>query len=145
MSHNPFSASKAPTREEYERAFAPHAPVSTGDHRAVHIELIDADIDEQIVDLVLQFNGSGVRTVSSCQGDPGAIGDAEGGRYGHVCFTLPDPQLMAQFLFGFLHNLTKDMWDDVRVEMTSSDTAFLGWVYFRNERIQELLGRLREV
>ena len=50
------------------------------DHTTVRVEELDADIDEQIVDLVLQFNGSGGRTVSSCQGDPGIIG--EGGRYG---------------------------------------------------------------
>lgn len=147
MSHNPMHIEEAPTRKEYERVFGHPEPV-TDDHKTVHVESFDADIDEQVVDLVLQFNGDGAKTVSSCQGDPGVIGDEEGGRYGHVCFVMPNPrdyQLLAQVLFGFLYNLTKDMWDNVRVEMTTSDEGFLGWVYFRNECIQELLERLRGV
>ena len=120
--------------------FNPKERTSMSDHTTVRVEELDADIDEQIVDLVLQFNGSGGRTVSSCQGDPGIIG--EGGRYGHVAFLAPanSYMFMAYTVFGALFNLTKDMYDDVRVEMTASpDLGFMGWVYFRNEAIPELL------
>lgn len=115
-------------------------------HKTIHIDSIDADIDEQIVDLVLEFNGEGGRTVSSCQGDPGIIG--EGGQYGHISFLIPDPfdpLPMADAVFVTLFNLTKDMWDDVQVKMTASpDVGFLGWIYFRNERIPDLLKRLQD-
>ena len=116
-------------------------------HKTVYVESLGDDIDEQIVDLVLQFNGSGVETVSSCQGDPGIIG--EGGRYGHVCF-VTSPSLkcgysvMATLLFELLFPIFKDMWDDVRIEMSASSDQFLGWVYFRNETIKDILLRMRD-
>lgn len=146
MSHNSnLAIAPQPTPEEYERVFGHPEPVP-GEHKTVYVESLDADIDEQVVGLVLQFNKSGLETVSSCQGDPGIIG-SQGGRYGHVCFTLSDRfnhALMADFLFGFIYNLTNDLWDDVRVEMTTSSDGFLGWLYFRNECIEELLGRFYE-
>ena len=115
------------------------------DHKTVYVESIDADIDEQVVDLVLQFNGGGAKTVSSCQGDPGIIG--EGGHYGHIAFLMPDPfnpLLMASAIFVSMFNLTKDMYDDVRVEMTASpDIGFMGWIHFRNEATPELLKRIQ--
>ena len=142
MSHNSNVASESPTREEYEQKFGHPEPPQ---HRTVHVSTLDANIDRGVLDLVFQFNSHcGIQTVSSCQGDPGVIG--EGGRYGHVCFTitpLQDYEVLSRFLFGFLYNLTKDLWDDVRVEMTTSDSGFLGWVYFRNESIKELTNRLQ--
>jgi hypothetical protein len=120
-------------------------PDRAEDHKTVYVKSIDADIDEQIVDLVLEFNGSSIKTVSSCQGDPGIIG--EGGQYGHITFRCPDSwgyEFLARVMFSCLFDLTKDMWDDVRLEMTASDTGFLGWVYFRNETIPDLLKRLRD-
>ena len=122
------------------------------DHKTIYVESIDADIDEQVVDLVLQFNMKGTTSVTSCQGAPGIIG--EGGRYGHIAFTTLKPERMAVWdsymptasaVFGTLFNLTKDMYDDVRVEMTASpDLGFMGWIYFRNEAIPELLRRIQE-
>jgi hypothetical protein len=153
MSFNSPSSENQPTREQLESVFG-HTEITADEppvgHKTVYVESVDADIDEQIVDLVLQFNGDGAKTVSSCQGNPGRIGygpDGEGGMYGHVCFMLPNKQdhtTLAMFLFGFLYNLTKDLWDDVRVEMTTSDDGFLGWVYFRNESAPELLRRLQD-
>ena len=123
-----------------------------------------ADIDHELVPLVKFLNRLGVETISSCQGDPGVIG--EGGHYGSVTFICPgQPNLwnpICAFTFGFLRDFVAHMYDDVRLEVTLTEcscrnepepttpgvdrtecgSAYYGWMYFRNEAIDEITKRL---
>lgn len=114
------------------------------EHKARFVEAVAAEVDEQVVTLVEALTTLGVLTISSCQGNPGIIG--EGGSYGHVAFTVPlntDWQPVGKFLFDFLRPFVQHMWDDVRLEMTCSEqNGFIGWIYFRNEALEDLSKRI---
>ena len=115
------------------------------EHKTVHVDFLDADIDEQVLPLVMEMNSAYVTTISSCQGDPGIIG--QGGRYGHIAFQMAEPNdwtMLSNILFKTMWPVFKPMWDDVRVEMTASENGFYGWLYFRNEAIPSVLKAMRE-
>ena len=114
-------------------------------HVSKFVPLLEADIDTQVWPLVKSINGLGFTTISSCQGDPGVIG--EGGNYGHVAFiSEADPfsyTRITQFCFVFLRPFIAHMYDDVSLEVTlSEDNGFIGWIHFRTEALDEVSRRL---
>ncbi len=122
-----------------------------------------ADIDNQLVPMVKFLNRLGVRTITCCQGDPGEIGDRDpvtgewhGGRYGHVAFIgvkdTNDFNEVAAITFGLLRSMVAHLYNSVSLSIVLSEElcslgkpsrpAFEGWMYFRNECIEEVTKRL---
>ena len=107
---------------------------------------LGADVDVQVISLVESFNGLGLTTISSCQGDPGIIG--EGGSYGHISFyrsqdRQAEYEELSRFTFGFLREMFGHLYDDVILSVhLSEQTGFYGWMSFRNEAIENISLRL---
>jgi hypothetical protein len=115
---------------------------------------LGADVDVQVAPIVNYLTYLHVVPVSSCQGDPGPI-ETEGGFYGHVAFTPENPEdygKLCELMFEHLRPMFAHMYDDVRLEITLSEglvnrdfsahPAFIGWLRFRNECIDEITKRL---
>lgn len=114
-------------------------------HPTRFIDELGADIDIEVFPLVETLNNFGFQTISSCQGDPGIIG--EGGHYGHVAFLGPlDPFEQApvvKFTFGLLRSMYQHLYDDVTLEVSLSEqNGFIGWIRFRNEVLGDISTRL---
>ena len=114
-------------------------------HQTAYLPSISADVDLEIVDLVLAINELGARTTSSCQGNPGRVDQEQGGRYGVVVFEKGNGwQPLCEFVFAHLRRKLEGMDDDVTLEVTCWDQkTFYGWLYFRNEAIGEVTRRLK--
>ena len=111
-------------------------------HVQVLVPKLNVEIDEQIVDLVLAFNEIGVvQTISSCQGNPGIIG--EGGSYGHICFqdrTNPHSYIaLAHVVFAIMWQPFRAEWDDFCASVDAVERGYQAWFRFRNERIGRAL------
>jgi len=122
-----------------------------------------ADVDSQLVPMVKFLNRLDLKTISSCQGNPGSILD-EGGFYGHVAFVHKDDpndyHPLARVLFEEIRPLVAHLYDSVRLEMALSEEvcetkvlppgietidshpSFIGWIYFRNECIDDITKHL---
>jgi hypothetical protein len=113
-------------------------------HPTRFIDELGADIDVEVFPLVETIRNFGFMTISSCQGDPGVIG--EGGYYGHVAFLGADPfdqRQVVKFTFDLLRSFFAQMYDDVTLEVSLSEqNGFIGWIRFRNEALTEISTRL---
>jgi hypothetical protein len=114
-------------------------------HPTKFVPLLEADIDAEVWTLVKAINGFGFETVSSCQGDPGIIG--EDGNYGHVAFMFAESPFdytrITEFTFKFLRSFFAHKYDDVTLEVTLSEqNGFVGWLRFRNEALDDVTRRL---
>jgi len=114
-------------------------------HATKYVPLLEAEIDTEVWTLVKAINGFGFTTVSSCQGDPGVIG--EGGSYGHVAFVFEESPFdytrVAEFCFHFLRPFVAHLYDAVTLDVTLSEqNGFVGWLRFRREALDEVTRRL---
>lgn len=116
-----------------------------GEHHSVFVQELNAQIDIEVLPLVRLLNAiPGVQTISSCQGDPGAI-EVHGGSYGSVTFIKGKWREVSDFCFAFIFPLFIDLWDDVRVEVIATAThgeQWEGWIRFRNESLPTIIDRL---
>lgn len=115
------------------------------EHPSIFVQELSAHIDVEVLPLVRLLNAiPNVRTISSCQGDPGEI-EVHGGSYGSVTFLKGSWREVSDFCFSFVFPLFIDLWDDVRVEVVATAThgeQWEGWIRFRNEVLPMIIDRL---
>jgi hypothetical protein len=121
-------------------------------HETVHVVALNADIDRLIVPLVRALNDiPGVKTLASCQGQPGPLrtgqrprGGGEpgammaGGRYGYVDFVYGKSWWeLCGLCFGLLAKHLLELDDDVMLAVWRTDKDhYYGSFKVRQEAIQ---------
>jgi hypothetical protein len=99
------------------------------EHRQVTVDGLGFVVDEKIAPLVGLINNGAIQTISSCQGDPGIIG--EGGSYGHVSLQSKDILPLASGLSELLRDYRDD---EVMVDVHFTSKPYIT-VSFRHEAI----------
>lgn len=111
---------------------------------AMNIGTEPVEVDEEAWALVALMNQfPGIVTSSSCQGDPGPIG--QGGAYGHISFKAESVDKLFTFCAGVLASHFKNWIDDeVRISIFIQSEPW-GSLDFRNEvipNVEEVIGKL---